>query len=85
MAQFDISAETLRLINESPMTIFVWRAEQGWPVEFVSENVRQFGYSPEDFLSGKIKYEDIIHPDDIEEIHIRFATCIKEGDSNFSH
>jgi len=50
IAQFDINMEISRLINESPITILVWRAEQGWPVELVSENVRQFGYSPEDLL-----------------------------------
>lgn len=85
MEQFDVNTEISRIINESPMTIFVWRAEQGWPVEFVSENVRQFGYSPEDFLSGKITYEDIIHPNDIEKMRMQFTRCCKEGNSDFSH
>ncbi|WP_406657167.1 GAF domain-containing protein [Methanolobus sp. ZRKC2] len=68
MTQFDINSEIVKVINDSPVVIFIWRPEKGWPVEFVSENVKQFGYSPEDFLSGGLKYEDIIHPDDIKRV-----------------
>ncbi|GEM_PF-678057 len=69
MTQLDVNSELAKVINDSPVTIFIWKPEEGWPVEFVSDNVSQFGYSSEDFLSGKLKYEDIIHPDDIE--HVR--------------
>ncbi|MBP1908952.1 GAF domain-containing protein [Methanolobus bombayensis] len=69
MTQLDVNSEIAKVVNDSPVTIFIWKAEEGWPVEFVSENVRQFGYSPDDFLSGKLNYEDIIHPDDIERVY----------------
>ena len=69
MTQLDVNSEIAKVVNDSPVTIFIWNSEKGWPVEFVSENVRQFGYSPDDFLPGKLKYEDIIHPDDIERVH----------------
>jgi len=57
--------ELLRIINTSPAIAFLWRAEENWPVETVSENITQFGYTPEDFLSGRTRYSDIIHPGDL--------------------
>lgn len=53
-----------RLVNRSPAVAFSWRAEKGWPVDFVSDNCRQFGYVPADFLSGRIPFVDFVHPED---------------------
>jgi PAS domain S-box-containing protein len=48
-----------------PVVVFQWRAEEGWPVEYVSSNVEEvFGYSASEFLGGDLLYIDIIHPDD---------------------
>lgn len=57
-------SDLTKLINHSQTIIFHWRAKEHWPVEYVSENISQFGYTKEDFLSGKISYFSIIHPDD---------------------
>lgn len=84
MTPFDVNSEITKVISGSLVIIFIWRAEEGWPVEFVSENVRQFGYSPEDFISGKIKYENIIYPDDIERVRKEVAEHSKTYVENFS-
>ncbi|NNG02362.1 MAG: response regulator [Desulfobacteraceae bacterium] len=64
-----LKSETLeRIVNRSPAVAFSWRAGSDWLVEFASDNVRQFGYSPEDILSGRIKYSNIIHPDDLDRV-----------------
>ena len=47
---------------------FLWKNAEGWPVEYVSENVSRFGYSPEDFLSGRVPYDTIVHPKDIDQL-----------------
>jgi len=60
--------ELEKIINSSPGVLFLWKNTKGWPVEFVSENIKQFGYNPEDFYSGKVYYEDIVHPDDLDRI-----------------
>jgi PAS domain S-box-containing protein len=60
--------ELEHIVNHSPAVYFLWRAAEGWPVEFVSENVRQFGYTPEDFYSGRVPYASIVHPDDLERV-----------------
>ncbi|MBN1651411.1 MAG: PAS domain S-box protein [Bacteroidales bacterium] len=57
-----------RIVNRSPAVAFLWRAEENWPVEFVSENICQFGYKAEDFLSGKLLFSQLIHPDDLLQV-----------------
>ncbi len=61
-----IHEEEVRVINTSPAVAFLWRAEEGWPVETVSENISQFGYFPEEFLSGRIAFSRYHPPDDLE-------------------
>lgn len=66
-----IKEEMERVVNSSPVIVFKWRMEKDWPVEFVSENITQIGYTVEDFISGQIKYADILHPEDRERFHYR--------------
>ncbi len=56
------------VIEKGPAVVFSWAAREGWPVEYVSENVSQFGYSARDLLSGAIPYAALIHPEDRERI-----------------
>lgn len=66
-----IEAESFQaheIIRNSPNVLFKRRAEAKWPVEYVSENVSQFGYTSSDFLDGKILYAEIIHPEDLSRL-----------------
>ncbi len=72
------------VINDSPAVVFMWSPEKDWPVKFVSKNIERFGYSVEDFLSGKIIYGDIVHPADLEKVRAQVDRCYKEGYSDFS-
>ncbi len=56
------------IINQSPAVVFLVRDEEGWPVEYITDNIRQFGYEPSDFYSHILKFTDIIHPDDLESV-----------------
>ncbi|MCX6559330.1 MAG: PAS domain S-box protein [Candidatus Aminicenantes bacterium] len=67
------------IINHSPAVIFLWRREVGWPVDFVSENVRLFGYTAEDFTSDHILYAQIIHPGDMERLLAEIRGHIAAG------
>lgn len=53
-----------QIVKRSPSVAFRLRAEPGWPVEFVSQNVSQLGYSMDTFLSGRINPIDLVHPED---------------------
>lgn len=53
----------------SPSVFFKWHNETGWPVEFVTENVvKLFGYTKADFLDRSVRYDQVIHPDDIARV-----------------
>lgn len=75
--------ESNMIVEKSPVVLFKWRNEEGWPVELVSQNVSQLGIQAEDFLSGKMKYIDVIHPDDIERFSSEMANYIKLGTDHF--
>jgi PAS domain S-box-containing protein len=54
------------VVENSPATLFRWRNAEGWPVEFATQNVIQFGYTPEQLLTAEVPYASIIHPEDLE-------------------
>jgi PAS domain S-box-containing protein len=56
------------IIENSPTVLFRWSMTDDFPVEFVSENISQFGYSASEFLEKKINYADIIFHEDLERI-----------------
>jgi PAS domain S-box-containing protein len=77
--------ELEQMVDQSPTIFFVWRAAEGWPVEFVSGNVRQFGYTPEDFYTGRVPYASIVHPDDLEQVEAEVAEYSQdEGRTEFA-
>ncbi len=78
-------ATTARLIIEnSPAILFRWSISENWPVEYVSSNIKQFGYTEEDFISRKIVYASIIHPDDFERIKDEVEENRKEGRKSYT-
>ncbi len=55
-----------QLFIGGPIVVFKWRAESGWPVEYVSPNVtKQLGYKPEILTGSHFRYANIIHPKDL--------------------
>ncbi len=72
-----------KLFFEGPVTVFRWVASEGWPVEYVSPNVRQFGYAAEDFLSGRVPYATIVHPDDLARVADEVKRHSESGVASF--
>jgi sigma-B regulation protein RsbU (phosphoserine phosphatase) len=68
----DQTEEALRMaqliIDKSPVVLFRRLAGDNPQLVYVSENIRQFGYSAEEFLNGTVLFKDIVHPDDMERI-----------------
>ena len=67
-----LAEEALRqanlVVENSPVVLFRWRASEGWPVDMVSRNVSQFGYTPEELLSGAVPFAAMVHPEDRERV-----------------
>lgn len=72
------------VINNSSMVVFLWKAEKYWPTIYVSENVRQFGYAPEDFISGRVLYGKIVHPEDLLLVELELEENCEEGGKEFN-
>ena len=68
----DRAEEELRLaqviIDNSPVVLFRRMAGDKPRLVYVSDNIRQMGYTAEEFLEEKIHFRDIVHPDDIERV-----------------
>ncbi len=74
------------IITKSPIVVFLWRNEEGWPVEFVTEDVVDiYGYSPEDFTFENMKFIDTIHPDDRSRVREEVIESSKKGRERISH
>ena len=72
--------ETFAIIEKSPVAVFLWRNTADWPVEFVSQNVsRIFGYSAEAFLTGRVVYRDVVHPEDFDRVIHEVRTFSQEA------
>ncbi len=71
------------IINKSPAIAFLWRNLDKWPVEFVTDNITQFGYDSSDFLSGKINFADIIHEEDLMRVAEEVANYCESGVGEF--
>ena len=52
------------IIDRSPVILFRREAGEAGQLVYVSENFRQLGYAPDEFISGKTHFKDIVHPDD---------------------
>ncbi|MDO8958605.1 MAG: PAS domain-containing protein [Rhodocyclaceae bacterium] len=67
------------LIAHSPVVAIAWQNAPGWPVSFVSENIRQWGYGRDELLSGRLHYATLIHPDDLPRIEADVAAHLAAG------
>ncbi len=76
------SVELDALINTSPAVFFLWRTQKDCPVEFVSPNISRFGYTSEEFMSGRLPYKSIIFPEDIERLSKTLTADIEDGAPN---
>jgi len=75
--------ELEKIVSKSPAIVFLWRAEPGWPVEYVSNSVQQLGYNPEDFMSGGMPFSQIVHPEDLPRVANQVADYSRNNVNEF--
>jgi PAS domain S-box-containing protein len=71
------------VVENSPAVLFRWRAEPGWPVAWVSRNVVQFGYAPEELLSGAVPFAKLVHPEDLDRVAREVREHSESGAARF--
>lgn len=57
-----------KLFASGPVVVVCWNAEPNWPVNYVSPNIRQFGYQAADLMDRSLPYLSIIDPRDKERV-----------------
>jgi PAS domain S-box-containing protein len=76
-------ARTSVIVENSPVVLVRWRQGQGWPVEYVSDNIAQFGYAADDFHSGRLRWADILFAGDLprieEELRRNTEAGVRQG------
>ena len=68
------------------VVVFKRQNRENWPVEYTSENVQHIlGFAADDFLSGKIHYANLVHPEDISRVAEEIETHSQKGARHFEH
>jgi PAS domain S-box-containing protein len=66
-----------QLTFRGPLLFFRWQLTDGYPVLAASFDENVLGYAPSDFISGRVTWNDVVHPDDearvIEELRRAIA------------
>ncbi len=67
------------IIEKSPVILFRRLPGKDPRVVYVSENVKRYGYRPEEFTSGGLRFTDIVHPEDRQRV-LREIRYYEEND-----
>lgn len=80
----DPQAAAWRYLRGGPVVVFRWANREGWPVEYVTPNVLEmFGHSAEDFLTGRVPYATVVHPDDLDRVGLEVMDAQTKGVEHF--
>ncbi len=70
--------EAYNIINKSSSIAVLCKNEYNFPVIFASENSEKlFGFTQNDFLTGKINVHELVHPEDLPQIRTKIFKKIK--------
>lgn len=71
------------VIENSSVVAIRWAAQDGWPVTHVTNNIDQFGYPAEVYLTGELVFQDLIVEDDQSRIKAEVDDYIERGISEY--
>jgi PAS domain S-box-containing protein len=69
-------ADANRIIENSPTILFRFGTGEDVPLLYVSQNISQYGYSPEELLRSPTRWARIVHPDDFPTVRADFGKLI---------
>ncbi|MGM0541502.1 MAG: sensor domain-containing diguanylate cyclase [Pseudomonadota bacterium] len=74
----------LNLMDKSQTVVFYIKNQSNWPVEFVSSNIKQWGYNKEDFESQKLSFIDLVDDKDRTQLEADVVRQLEQGLSQFT-
>ena len=79
--------ERLRELDEivahSPAVAFTWGVGGGWPIEFVSRSISQFGYDADVLIRNGTPHTRLMNPDDVTRIAGEIDAYLSAGTNEF--
>ncbi|HEX5738854.1 MAG TPA: PAS domain-containing protein, partial [Hydrogenophaga sp.] len=85
--RLSVDQERLRKMNQvvdrSPLVVIEWRNAPGWPVSYVSDSLRLWGYAPEDLMEGQVQFNDLFHPDEVDRVNAEIAHYFAQGPDEY--
>jgi|GEM_PF-3082928 len=76
----------LSLFDKGDSTLFRWKNNINWSVEYVSKSVENLmGYKEEEFLNNEIIYSKCIHPNDMQRVSNEVSNAISKKLNYFKH
>jgi sigma-B regulation protein RsbU (phosphoserine phosphatase) len=91
LSEIERIAETKKyadlIIDNSPTILFRRIASEDLQkrrMVYISPNISRFGYDPEDFLSNKIMFRHIVHPDDTGRIVSEIKDYVERGIESYT-
>ena len=74
-----------KIIEHNPsIAIRVVGTSGEWETSFISKNISKYGYQWEDFMCGKVKWADVIHPEDFEWLCATLDEYEKQGIDSYN-
>jgi PAS domain S-box-containing protein len=74
----------LRAIGEGPAVLWRFNPYRDPSTDMVTGNISRWGYAPEDFTSGRLRFVDLVHPDDHAAVVVADFARIEAGEDQFS-
>lgn len=87
MIKKDLAADSVAqdIIEQSPAIALRVRGDSGeWKTSYMTQNISQYGYNREEFVSGKMNWADLVHPDDIQDLCDNIDRHFEEGIDRYS-
>jgi len=82
----EFQASLLSLFDKGDSVLFKWQNNDDWEIEYLSNSiVKLLGYSKDDFMSRRIRYEDCIHKNDIDNVKKEVKNALENDLRYFKH
>ncbi|MHC1738988.1 MAG: PAS domain S-box protein [Ignavibacteriaceae bacterium] len=79
--------ELISVINKTSVMVSIWKYGPGeWPNVYITDNIETIlGYTSEEFISGKVKWTDIMPPEDVSRITSELPGFLSQESGEWSH
>lgn len=67
------------LFATGPVSVMIWQAATGWPIEFVSDNIESMlGFTPDYYTQADFDFSNLVHKDDLERVEQELMQNIRQ-------